>query len=92
MVKLLNTNEEKPDEGPRFLNQLITIRAMIKGFLVYDYEDKNDEAVKQMAEWIRNGQLKYKENVVEGLENAPHAFMELFKSKSFGKQVVKVSK
>ncbi|REB08786.1 NADP-dependent oxidoreductase [Sporosarcina sp. BI001-red] len=84
-------NEEKPDEGPRFLNQLVTKSAMIKGFVVYDYEDKNDEAIEQMAKWIRDGQLKYKENVVDGLENAPQAFIDLFESKSFGKQVVKVS-
>ncbi|WP_432354498.1 NADP-dependent oxidoreductase [Sporosarcina sp. A2] len=84
-------NEEKSDVGPRFLNQLVTKSAMIKGFVVYDYEAKNDEAIKQLARWLRSGELKYKENVVDGLENAPQAFMDLFESKSFGKQVVKVS-
>ncbi len=84
-------NDEKPDVGPRFLNQLVTKSAMIKGFVVYDYEDKNDEAIEQMSKWIRTGELKYKENVVVGLENASQAFIDLFESKSFGKQVVKVS-
>lgn len=84
-------NLDKPERGPRNLNALITNSAMIKGFVVYDYEDKNEEAIAEMAEWIHEGKLKYKENIVDGLENAPEAFMDLFQSKSFGKQLVKVS-
>lgn len=84
-------NKDKPEMGPRNLNQLIKNSSMMKGFVVYDYEDKNEEAIAQMGKWIKEGKLKYKENIVDGLENAPQAFMDLFKSKSFGKQLVKVS-
>lgn len=84
-------NLDKPELGPRNLNTLITNSAMIKGFVVYDYADKNDEAIAEMADWINSGKLKYKEHIITGLENAPQAFIDLFKSKSFGKQLVKVS-
>ncbi|WP_136604216.1 NADP-dependent oxidoreductase [Paenibacillus dokdonensis] len=84
-------NLENPEVGPRNLNLLIKNSAMMKGFVVYDYADKNEEAISELACWIRTGQLKYKENMIKGLENAPQAFANLFQSKSFGKQLIKVS-
>lgn len=72
-------------------NFLIRKSALMEGFVVYDYEDKNDEAVAYLEKLIREGKLKYKESVVDGIENAPQAFIDLFKGNSFGKQLVKVA-
>jgi NADPH-dependent curcumin reductase CurA len=49
------------------------------------------EFVNDVSQWLQEGKLKYKEDVVEGLENAPHAFIGLLQGKNFGKLIVKVS-
>jgi len=63
---------------------------LMKGFIVSDYADKFDEALKQLAEWVNAGRLKYKENIVEGFENTVDAFLGLFRGENLGKQIVKV--
>lgn len=70
---------------------LIKKSAMMKGFVVYDYAERNAEAVEHLGQWIKDGTLRYRENVVDGLDNAPQAFIDLFSSKSFGKQLVRLS-
>ncbi len=70
---------------------LIKRSAMMKGFVVYDYQDRNAEAIEQLGKWIREGKLHYRENIVDGLDNAPQAFIDLFAGKSFGKQLVRLS-
>jgi len=64
-------NATKPELGPRFLWNLIPNRATIKGFLVFDYYDRFPEAMKDLTEWLLSGKIKYQENIIEGLENAP---------------------
>lgn len=83
-------NEEKPDVGPRNWWQLLVKRATAKGFIVHDYAERFPEGAKQMAQWISEGKLKYRETITEGLENAPKAFLGLFKGENIGKQLVKV--
>lgn len=63
----------------------------MKGFIVGDYADNHEEGLKQLGEWVNSGKLQYRENIVEGLEKAPHAFIGLFKGDNLGKQLVKVS-
>lgn len=70
---------------------LIKRSAMMKGFVVYDYADRNDEAIEHLGQWIKDGTLHYRENIVDGLENAPQAFIDLFAGKSFGKQLVRLA-
>lgn len=84
-------NSTKAEQGPRFLWNLIPTRATIKGFLVFDYFDRFPEAMKDLTEWVVSGKIKYKENVIDGLENAPRAFIGLFHGENTGKQLVKVS-
>ncbi|GAA0447454.1 NADP-dependent oxidoreductase [Lentibacillus halophilus] len=84
-------NLEHPPMIPGNFDFLIKKSALMKGFVVYDYADRNDEAVSYLARLMNEGELTYEEHIVEGLENAPQAFMDLFKSKSFGKQLVKLS-
>ncbi len=85
-------NLEKPETGPRFLWYMITKRARIEGFLVSDFADQHTEGLVQMAEWVRQGKLKYRETIEEGgIENAPAAFISMLKGGNIGKQLVKIA-
>ncbi len=84
-------NLESPEQGPRFLWHLIVKRAKIEGFLVFEFADKHDDGLRQMAEWIQAGKLKYREEVTEEFENAPTAFIGMLKGSNIGKQLVKVT-
>ncbi|MCH8332919.1 hypothetical protein IIC65_03215 [Candidatus Sumerlaeota bacterium] len=77
--------------GPRLLGQLIVKRAKVEGFLIFDFADRFGEAIKPLAAWVREGKIKYRESVTEGLENAPKAFIGMLKGQNIGKQLVKVS-
>jgi hypothetical protein len=84
-------NLEKAETGPRQLFQLISKRARAEGFLVGDFRQHYPEAMGRMAAWIREGRLKYHEDIAEGIENAPHAFLDMMRGKNLGKQLVRVS-
>lgn len=83
-------NLEKPDLGPRIQSQLLVKSALMKGFIVSDYADQNKEAAIELSTWIKNGDLKFKENVVDGFENTVDAFLGLFEGENLGKQIVKI--
>jgi len=83
-------NAENPPPGPNLMPLLVK-RALIKGFLVSDYQQRQAEFLNDVVQWLQAGKLKYKEDVVEGLENAPRAFIGLLQGKNFGKLIVKVS-
>jgi hypothetical protein len=80
----------KPDIGERFMGQLIVSRASIHGFLVFDWWHRRDEALRRLAAWQREGKLHFKEDVLEGIERMPEAFLRLLQGKNFGKQIVKL--
>ena len=84
-------NEENPSKGIRPQHSLIQKSARMEGFVVFDFKDEFDDAKKQLSKWYNNGQLKYRENVIEGFEKIPSAFIGLFSGENIGKQVVKVS-
>ncbi len=84
-------NLETPDTGPRNLRNLLMRQATMEGFIVGRFVDRNEEALRRLTAWVRDGRLKYKEDVVDGLENAPRAFMGLMRGENFGKLLVRVS-
>jgi len=84
-------NLEKPEMGPRLLSMILVRQAKMEGFLVFQFADRYNEGLRQMAQWIKEGKLKYAENIVEGLENAPRAFIGMLRGENVGKQLVKVS-
>ena len=63
----------------------------MEGFVVFDFKEEFDKAKKQLAEWYNSGELKYRENLLEGFEKLPSAFIGLFKGENIGKQMVKVA-
>ena len=77
--------------GPRWLGQLIVKQAKIQGFLVSSYTSRFSEGLGQLAQWLREGKLKYREDIVEGLENAPQAFIGMLQGRNIGKQLVLIA-
>ncbi len=84
-------NLERPEMGPRLLGLLIVTRSKVQGFLVSDYARRFSEGLQQMAEWIKTGKLKYHENIIEGFENMPRAFIGMLRGQNIGKQLVKAA-
>ena len=83
-------NLPEPELAPRSLGLLIQKQAKVEGFLVFNFAHRHDHARQRMAQWIRTGQLKYKEDAVDGLENAPEAFIGMMTGENFGKLIVRV--
>ena len=84
-------NLEKPEMGPRLLGMLLMKQARAEGFLVFQFADRYTEGMQQMAEWIKQGKIKYREEFAEGIENTPKAFIEMLNGKNTGKQLVKIA-
>jgi NADPH-dependent curcumin reductase CurA len=83
-------NATGPQRGPS-LRPLLVKRAMIKGFIISDHPDRMPDFVRDGTQWFREGRLKYREDIVDGLEQAPSAFLRLFDGANFGKLMVRVS-
>ena len=74
----------------KFIQRVIAARIMIKGFLVLDYYPRIAEFYGEMGPWMKNGAVKSRETVVDGLEHAPDAFLGLFRGENMGKMLVKL--
>jgi hypothetical protein len=83
-------NATEPPAGPN-LRPLLTQRAMIKGFIVWDHEDRRADFLRDCSTWLKEGKLKYREDIVDGLDAAPTAFLKLFDGQNFGKLLVRVA-
>jgi NADPH-dependent curcumin reductase CurA len=81
----------KPDIGERFMGHLIVTRASVHGFLAFDWWHRRAEALKRLAAWHSAGKIRFKEDVLNGIEQMPEAFLRLLQGKNFGKQIVKIS-
>jgi len=84
-------NLETPPMGPRWLSQLIAKQAKAEGFLVSQFADRYEEGYKQLSVWLRQKRIKGREDIVDGLENAPRAFIGMLEGRNTGKQLVKVA-
>lgn len=84
-------NLDRPDVGPRPQPYLLINSALMRGFIVTEYAARFSEGVKELAQWLAAGKLKYAESIVAGFENTPRAFIGLFTGENLGKQIVKVS-
>ena len=60
-------------------------RLLVRGFIVSDFAAKQADFLRDVGEWVRTGRLKYREDIVEGLENAPASFLGMLQGKNFGK-------
>ena len=89
--QIAHYNDETVPTGPRKLPQLIAPRATVQGLLVGDFANRFGVATEQLSEWVASGDLSHRETIVEGLSNAPDAFLGLFSGDNIGKQVVQVA-
>jgi len=83
-------NQTSPILGPYVQPILVSKSALMQGFIVSDFSDKFPDAVHQLFDWLKAGKLVYHETIVEGFENIPRAFIDLFEGKNEGKMIVKV--
>ena len=77
--------------GPKMFRNILMKRLTVKGFLVSDYLDRYAESLEALSEWMAEGKIQYKVDIVEGIENAPSAVNKLFTGENNGKLVIKVS-
>lgn len=83
-----NTEEIK---GPSNYLSLLVNRARMEGFIVFDYKDRYNEALAEMASWVKAGKLKSREHIVHGIETFPDTLLKLFSGENNGKLLLKIS-
>ena len=83
-------NSTTPVLGPD-MSSVLRKRLTLRGFIVWDFAGRQADFLREAGEWVRSGRLKYREDIVKGLENAPAAFLGLLEGKNFGKMMVKVA-
>ncbi|WP_433873471.1 NADP-dependent oxidoreductase [Saccharopolyspora sp. CA-218241] len=83
-------NNTAPTPGPRNMFMLVTKRLKLQGFIVIDHAHRRDRFVAEVGQWIREGRISYRETVVEGLRNAPEAFLGLLRGENTGKMLVTI--
>ena len=83
-------NDVEPSPGPRNMFMVVTKRLRIQGYIITDHYDRYPEFFERATEWVRDGRLRYRETVVEGIDNAPRAFLGLLRGENIGKMLVKV--
>ena len=80
-----------PNRVPELMFKVLTHRLTLRGFIVRDYDSQQAEFLSNTANWLKNGEIQYREDIVDGLETAPEALIGLLKGQNFGKLVVRVS-
>ena len=84
-------NNSDAQLGPRNLGQFLSKSAKLQGFMVYTFQKQFPEGIDFLLKMKDEGRLNYRETVVEGIENAPKAFLKLFSGENFGKLLIKVN-
>jgi NADPH-dependent curcumin reductase len=80
-----------PDRVPLLMRAMLVKRLTFRGFLVYDYSSQFRDFISDMSGWLRGDRVKYREDITDGLENAPRELIGLLKGENFGKKLVRVS-
>jgi hypothetical protein len=79
-----------PDRVPAVMVAILVKRLLFRGFIVTDFAVQWPDFVRDVSQWLSEGRIRYREDVIEGLENAPGALIGMLKGRNFGKLVVKV--
>ncbi|RUX00077.1 NADP-dependent oxidoreductase [Mesorhizobium sp. M8A.F.Ca.ET.059.01.1.1] len=80
------------DRLPALMQQVLHRSLTIRGFIQREFVDQRPAFYREMAEWIASGHVRYREDIVDGIENAPQAFLGLLEGKNFGKLIVRVAR
>jgi NADPH-dependent curcumin reductase len=93
--RISTSNDTEPPPGPnqvpRVLGTALVRRLTLRGFLVFDHAHREADFLRDVGGWVREGRIKFREDIVEGIENAPAAFLGLFRGANFGKLLVRLS-
>ena len=83
-------NDTKVAFGPRLQTIILTKSATMRGFIVSDFFEKFPAATKQLTIWLKENNITFSETIIEGFDNIPQAFIDLFEGKNEGKMIVKI--
>ena len=83
-------NDLEAQPGPRNMFMIVTKRLAVRGFIISDHYERYGDFLQTMGPWVRDGRVQYRETVVEGIENAPGAFLGLLGGENVGKMLVQV--
>jgi NADPH-dependent curcumin reductase CurA len=81
---------DPPPTGPRVERHILVKRARMAGVLIFDYQHRYEEAVARLADWVRQGDLRYREDIVDGIENCSGAIAELYRGENLGKRLIRL--
>jgi NADPH-dependent curcumin reductase CurA len=85
------SNWEPWPSGPRIERHLLNKSARMQGFLVWDYEHRYEEAITHLANWVREGKLRYREEILQGIDAAPDAIAGLYRGENLGKRLIRLN-
>jgi len=81
---------DPPPLGPRVERNLLVKRARMSGLLIFDYAHRYEEAIARLAPWVRDGKLRYREDISDGIEHCPGAIAELYRGENLGKRLIRL--
>lgn len=78
-------------QGPRVERHLLVKRARMQGFLIFDYVERYPEALRQLESWVGGGQIRYREDILDGIEQAPGSIAGLYRGENLGKRLIRIA-
>ena len=82
---------DPPPHGPRVERHLLVKRARMQGFLIFDYAQRYPEGLRELEAWVRSGQIRYREDILEGIEHAPGSIAGLYRGENLGKRLIRIA-
>jgi NADPH-dependent curcumin reductase CurA len=83
-------NWDPPPQGPRVERHLLVKRARIEGFVIFDHPEHEDIVLRDLARWVRAGKIRYLEDVLDGMDQAPDAIAGLYRGDNLGKRLIRL--
>jgi NADPH-dependent curcumin reductase CurA len=93
LISMYNATEVQPGPVllPHLMRAILTKRLTLRGFIVGDFAARRDDFLRDVSAWVHEGRIKYREDIVDGLANAPQALIGLLKGNNFGKMLVRIA-
>ncbi len=82
---------DPPPSGPRVERVMLTRRARMQGFVIFDYAARYPEALAALTPWVRDGRIRYREEIADGIEQAPGAIASLYRGENLGKRLIRIA-
>jgi NADPH-dependent curcumin reductase len=84
-------NWNPPPQGPRFERVLLNKRARMQGYVIFDYAPRYGEALAELTPWVQAGRIRFREDILEGIEHAPDAIAGLYRGDNLGKRLIRIA-